>query len=71
MEWKINLPLEGRWLPVATALRFDRVGRREPPPTTKRNVYHICRGGRPRPPTVDLLNQMYTTFVGAGVPDRP
>ena len=41
MEWEMNLLLEGRWLPVATALRFDRVGRREPPPTTKRNVYLI------------------------------
>ena len=41
MEWKMNLPLEGRWLPVTIALRFDRDGRREPPPTIKRNVYLI------------------------------
>ena len=46
MEWKMNLPLEGRWLPVAIALRFDRVGRRELPPTTKRNDTTF-RGGAP------------------------
>ena len=30
----------GRRLPVAIVLRFDRVGRREPAPTTKR---YICQ----------------------------
>ena len=30
----IRLPLEGRRLPVAIVLRFDRVGRREPSPTS-------------------------------------
>ena len=51
-ELKIeNAGRRGRRLPVAIVLRFDRVGRREPPPTNKRNVCHIRRGWRPRHPT--------------------
>ena len=63
--WNAELKIEnvgrrGRRLPVAIALRFDRVGRREPPPTTKRNVCHIPTATKKLFYIFDMDNKMNT-----------